>query len=184
MNKNNVDVLLGAMSLPDLKVTKVFHNEEPHPAVVALGNSAGCSFHPWATLCQEHALHPTIALTNARLTVGVLSTLDRCGVHLVIGTRGLRNRPSEWSYSLTEVCHASVGGVTANKSKIVVATKGLAPPDLVIPEATPRDASTVLEFLPCPKHVPMPEETLVDPLRVVPCGPGESAVHGKGLLCP
>ena len=79
-----------------------------------------------------------------------------------------------------------MGGVTTTLTHCCFALNPLrhpsvAPASVSVPVSVPRDVSTVLEFQPCPVHVPIPDPSVVQPLsvRVLPLG-----LHGGGLLGP
>ena len=188
-SSSNLDLILSAVSHPSSVVQLIFCRHAPSRLLSALAGDLGIPLRRWPdahTSVSAPLGSAVLALSNVRVPRALFPFLERHSVSALLTTAGLRSLPSTWRPASFKVEHHLVGGVTTTLTHCYFALNPLrhpsvAPASVSVPVSVPRDVSTVLEFQPCPVHVPIPDPSVVQPLsvRVLPLG-----LHGGGLLGP
>jgi hypothetical protein len=134
-----------------------------------------------------------VVLVDGPADPGTLDVATRSGARLVLSTTRTRSRRKQpegtgWKQVARErISHQFVGGITEKIVDLTIhqpSTASTIQAGDALPQAVPRDASTVLSLAEHAKFFrPAPTPEIVDPLRCINLGSEAKPIyHGRGLL--
>jgi len=125
---------------------------------------------------------PLLLLSNKRVSSTAMGRCERCGVQLLVSSRGFRSLTPLWHCYSAPISHADVGGVATAVTPLFWAHPGVNTASFLLQTVTPRDLSTILE---CGAQVtgPMKIPAECPSLRAANLGSLAFPIyHGNGLL--